>query len=326
MRLRSVLFWLLLAALLVPAGLLTYARWAQPPGGTWLRVVAFTPWAIPAYAAAVGLLLVRGVLPGRGLRLLWLLGALALLAPLAVHLWWFSPQLVGANPPPARDAAPLTVLTVNSLRGEVDALALVEAATTADADLLVVEETTPGELATLERGGLAEGWPYRAGQPQAGVDGTMVFSRLRLGRAERIATTMDSWAVTVSTDTGDLRLLAVHVWPPTAPARWRADHHAIRVAAPGADLVVGDLNATPDHQPVQVLAALGLRSVAELANEGWQPTWPANGEQRVLGVGLPPLVQIDHVLVGERLAALSTRTVAIDGTDHLAVVAEVAFQ
>jgi len=35
-------------------------------------------------------------------------------------------------------------------------------------------------------------------------------------------------------------------------------------------------------------------------------------------------VRIDHVLIGDSLASLGTRTVDIDGTDHLAVVATVA--
>ena len=45
--------------------------------------------------------------------------------------------------------------------------------------------------------------------------------------------------------------------------------------ADDADLVVGDLNATPDHAPIRELADAGWRDAAELANEGWLPTWPA---------------------------------------------------
>jgi hypothetical protein len=44
----------------------------------------------------------------------------------------------------------------------------------------------------------------------------------------------------------------------------------------------------------------------------------------VAGVELPRVVQIDHVLVGPRLAAIESRTLAIPGTDHRALVAEVA--
>ena len=106
-------------------------------------------------------------------------------------------------------------------------------------------------------------------------------------------------------------------YPNSAPIR-------AAVASGAPDLVVGDFNATPDHSPMRALADAGYRAVAELANEGWQPTWPANGIFRVHGLPLPRFAPIDHVLVGERLAALGSSTVALDGTDHRAVVAEVA--
>jgi hypothetical protein len=50
----------------------------------------------------------------------------------------------------------------------------------------------------------------------------------------------------------------------------------------------------------------------------------AHGEDRVGSDGGPDRVQIDHVLVGDSLTSLGTHTISIDGTDHLAVVAELA--
>ncbi len=125
---------------------------------------------------------------------------------------------------------------------------------------------------------------------------------------------------------GELELVAAHAYPPTHPAQWRADLAVVRSAAAGADLVVGDLNATLDHRPLQRILDAGLRDAAELTDAGWQPTWPANGDFRLVGIPLPPLVAIDHVLVGSRLAALATRTVTLDGSDHRALVAEVALR
>jgi endonuclease/exonuclease/phosphatase (EEP) superfamily protein YafD len=150
----------------------------------------------------------------------------------------------------------------------------------------------------------------------------MVFARLPLGEPTRVPTTHGSWAMTV----GDLGLLAVHPSPPTDVDAWRRDHATIRaaIASSSPDLVVGDFNATPDHPPMRALADAGYRAVSELANEGWQPTWPANGGFRVLGVPLPRSAQIDHVLVGERLAAIRSSTFPLAGTDHRPLVAEVA--
>ena len=82
------------------------------------------------------------------------------------------------------------------------------------------------------------------------------------------------------------------------------------------------MNATPDHDVMRKLDDAGFRDAGELANEGWQPTWPANH----VGVFplLPPLVRIDHVLLADTLASLGTHTVDIDGSDHYALVATVA--
>ena len=75
---------------------------------------------------------------------------------------------------------------------------------------------------------------------------------------------------------------------------------------------------------MRALADAGFRDVGELANQGWQPTWPSSGEVSLLGVPVPSLAQIDHVLVGPRLAAIGMHTHEIPGSDHRAVVAEVA--
>ena len=111
---------------------------------------------------------------------------------------------------------------------------------------------------------------------------------------------------------GDLRLLAVH---PASPSTWRPGGGTTRRSAPrsGADARTWS-SATSTRRPTTRrcarLAEAGYRSVTELANEGWQPTWPAQRRPRVAGgVPLPRSVQIDHVLVGPRLAAIGSHTV-----------------
>lgn len=305
-----------------PALLLTTVRLVEPRAGWALRVEAFTPLGIVLHAAALVVLLL-GLL-GRGRRVLVLVPAVLCVLGIGLHALWFSPMLLGANPPPAVGSEPMTVMTSNLLQGKGDGVTLVQQASDEDVDLLVVEEITPGVLADMEGAGLSELFPYRAGAPGASIDGTMVFSRQKLGKAVPLDTVMDSFAVEV----GDLTLLAVHPLPPTDAAGWRREQGVIRVAASryDPDLIVGDFNATRDHMPMRILAGKGFRDVAELADEGWQPTWPANGLYRVLGLPLPPLVTIDHVLIGSSLAALGSSTVRLDGTDHLAVVARVAAQ
>ncbi|MFA6576667.1 MAG: endonuclease/exonuclease/phosphatase family protein, partial [Nocardioides sp.] len=111
----------------------------------------------------------------------------------------------------------------------------------------------------------------------------------------------------------------------TLPEDWVADHREILAAAgqPGVDLVVGDLNATLDHAPVRALVDAGFRDTAEIANQGLATTWPVGGSYPLLSL-LPPMVAIDHVLVTDAWAVVSTETLDIDGADHRAVLATVA--
>jgi endonuclease/exonuclease/phosphatase family metal-dependent hydrolase len=118
---------------------------------------------------------------------------------------------------------------------------------------------------------------------------------------------------------------AVHPTYPVDATGWTHEQAVIvRAVTDGQpDLVLGDFNATADHRSLRTLADRGYRDVGELANDGWHPTWPGGGKYDVVGL---PLAQIDHVLVGQRLAALGMSTHAVPGSDHRAVVANVALK
>jgi endonuclease/exonuclease/phosphatase (EEP) superfamily protein YafD len=119
----------------------------------------------------------------------------------------------------------------------------------------------------------------------------------------------------------------VHPRPPTGDVGgWRADQGVVRHAARAADgptMVVGDLNATPDHVPMRVLAALGYDDGASQANAGWQPTWPVARRLPLLDLAVPALVAIDHVLVRDGLRVASIESVRVSGSDHRALLAVV---
>jgi endonuclease/exonuclease/phosphatase (EEP) superfamily protein YafD len=317
-----IAYWLVLLVLGGPALALTAARLFELDWGPAIRLVSFTPVALLLYTALVIVLLLGSLLRERGARSRRLAGTLVAMAGLAVHLWWFSPQIMGDNPEPAAGARPMIVMNANHYEGHADADQLMQAVVANKVDVLVMEEITPDELARLRELGISDRLPYSIGTADVDVSGTMVFADRRLTGVVRLPTTFQSYRVSL----GTLVLIAAHPVSPEFPDGWRADHQVILEAAVGshADLVVGDLNATPDHVVMLHLQDAGFRDVGELANEGWQPTWPANH----LGVLplLPPTVRIDHVLVAKTLAAIETHTVDIDGTDHLALVAEVALR
>lgn len=83
-------------------------------------------------------------------------------------------------------------------------------------------------------------------------------------------------------------------------------------------VVAGDLNADRDHAAFRRLLDAGLRDAHDERGQGLARTWPA---------GLPVL-HLDHVLVrdaGEvHLVPLEVREVDVPGSDHRAVVADLA--
>ena len=314
-----VLFWLSAAALAVPALTLTLARALDTDNGSMIRIESFTPLALPLYAVLV-VLLGFGAWRQRDARKPPVVAAVLAVAGLGLHAWWFAPQVVGATPEPAEGAERITVMNANLFEGLANAEQVVDAVRDNDVDILVLEEITPDLLAEMDAAGLAELLPERVGEPDYMVAGTMILANRPLTDHVRLRTTFQGWEAKY----GTLTVLGVHPVAPVDPAGWRADHAAIlkQAEADDADLILGDMNATPDHDVMRSLDDAGFRDAGEVSNEGWQPTWPAN-HVGILPL-LPPLVRIDHVLIGDSMASLGTHTVDIDGTDHLALVATVA--
>jgi endonuclease/exonuclease/phosphatase family metal-dependent hydrolase len=222
-------------------------------------------------------------------------------------------------------------MTTNFFAGDADAADVVGTVRDRDVGLLVVNEVTFGTLAQMEEAGIDDLLPHRIGEPNGAVDGTMVFSREPLSAATRLETTFQSWLVTVGEGEDALTVLAVHPVAPVPPAgasTWRAEHERLLAAAEesGADLVLGDLNATPDHAVLRAWRDAGYRSSLELVNAGWSRTWPSNGITPVPGLRPPPLIQIDHVLVTADLAVTESSTVGVPGSDHRAVLATLALR
>jgi endonuclease/exonuclease/phosphatase (EEP) superfamily protein YafD len=329
-KLRWLVLGTSVAVLLVPAALLTAARVLAPPGVGWLQLVAFTPYAVPLYIVAVVLLLVAWLRGGGAWRRP--VGVLVVLALVGagVHVWWVSGAFVGTVAT-AGDRSRAQVMTSNLKREGADPERVVELVSRHDVDVLVLEEVTPQALKGLERAGLRRLLPHSAGEAEPRVVGTMAFSRSPLTDVRRLGTRFGGYAMDVRpegrVDGGVLHLLAVHPYPPVGgAASWREDHRVIRRAAlsrPGPTMVVGDLNATTDHAPLRELARHGFQDAATAANSGFQPTWPASGIVTRLGVPLPSLVTIDHVLVGGGLRAVRTESFEVEGTDHRALVATI---
>lgn len=323
MRVRWLVVGVLVALLLVPAGLVTAARLLDPPVLLGVRLVAFTPYALPLYLLAL-LLLVVAAVRGRG-RWRGVAGLLAVLALVgtAVHAYWAREPYLSKTDPAA--VATLQVMTTNLRLGLADTAQVVRLAARHDVDVLVLEEVTPRAFNGLRAAGIDDVFSYVAGGPEPRSRGTMVFSRWPLGEKQRLDAGYGTYVVDVALPLGTVHLLAVHPQAPKGSVRdWLADQEVIRAAADrlsGPTMIVGDLNATMDHASMRGLVADGFQDAATQARSGWQPTWPSAGQVSRFGVSAPPLIAIDHALVRGGLRAVRTSTYAVDGTDHRALVA-----
>jgi endonuclease/exonuclease/phosphatase (EEP) superfamily protein YafD len=223
-------------------------------------------------------------------------------------------------------------MTQNLEHGKPQAVA--EVAVRAKADLLVVTEASPSAASQLRACSMLRNLPYTVGLRQAGPKGTVVFSRYPLTNSLTITNGGESRALTVRTpQLGEVDVIALHPRPPYETQGWIADYEQITAylvahypagldAAQHSAVIAGDLNATLDHAPLRKITALGFTDAVDQLNLGFRPTWPASGWVRFLGIPVPPLVQIDHLLASTALVATDMHTFHADGTDHLGIVVE----
>lgn len=310
-------FWGLAACglvLAVPAALLL-VRLTGKDAGTPLAV----PMVLFPHTAVLALLVLGLTTVVRALRS-WSVAAVALLLIIA-QVWLVAPRFVSDSVTVPPSAARLRVATLNTDEGAVDPAAVVEMVRSERIDVLAVEQTPARGLDALGGAGLDALLPYHALHPEYD---SSIYSRTPLTGADTtdIDTVWPQTTAGITVGGRTVRLVAVHTYYPLGnPGRWSRDMYSLAVLAQddGPDAVfLGDFNATLDHAPMRSLLAAGLTDTHAELGEGWAPTWP-------VGAGLaPPLVQLDHVLHGSGLAGVFVREHTLPGTDHRAVVAELA--
>lgn len=310
----------------VAAGL-ALARATAPSGRRGIELVAFTPTGLPAalVALAAGLALLL-------LRRRSAVAVLPLAAGLAgLHAWWLAPMYGGAVPSADTSAVPLVVMTQNFEYGDASALAgLVDRH---HVDVLVLTDTTDAGVAAVVATGIGDELPF---DTLDNGRGSVVWSRHPITSDAFISDAGDSRVVTLAPpEAPEVTLFAVHPTPPYQDngAGWASDWRRLldAIGEPGSDgaekdlgaglVVAGDLNATADHWPLRELHGLGVRDVAEQLNAGPIPTWPANGTRQQLGVTVPPLLALDHVLTRGGLVPVDEVVTDDVGSDHRGVIA-----
>lgn len=226
---------------------------------------------------------------------------------------------------PAATGPVLRVLTANLLVGRAEATALVDLAQSTKAEVLFVQELTEDAEARLERAGLNGLFAHQLTHSvAAGPRGSGIYARYPVA-CEAPAEPDSAAQITarLQLPTGQaVRLVCVHtpspkpLWNQHATARWNGELAAL--PAPGGPplILAGDFNATLDHAQFRRLLHRGHVDAASQIGNGLMPTWGPRAQRR------PPVLAIDHILVDEQCAVLSTSTHRLNGSDHRALFAK----
>jgi endonuclease/exonuclease/phosphatase family metal-dependent hydrolase len=193
-----------------------------------------------------------------------------------------------------------------------------------EVDLLSLQELTPEEYRALRQAGLHRLLPEEAAYTAPGSSGAGLFSRWPLEHAGLIPGSSQrlpmprAWLRVPGA--GPVDAVDAHPVPPTNPHEVSNWERGLR-SLPSADrwgavrILLGDFNATLDHEALREVLDRGYVDAADAAGQGLAPTWPR-------GHLLPPTVTIDHVLVDERVRVRDVGIHELPGSDHRAVTAD----
>jgi endonuclease/exonuclease/phosphatase (EEP) superfamily protein YafD len=313
-----VLWWLLV----LPGLIWVVVRLVGFERGPLVQLLAFTPyvavWSVLPLAVSLSL------------RRWWVAGVAAVVV--LAFAWIVLPRWVGSgSPASAGGARTIRVLTANLLVGKADASELVDLIRDHEVDLAALQEYTADAEAALSLAGIGELLPYRETHPVTGGRGSAVYSRFPLsggGVRGNPCGFQQAYATAVIPDARPIVLESAH---PSAPYKldnldcWREDLAGEPAAtdppaAPNGPVRVlaGDFNSTLDHKALRGLIRRGYRDAAASVGKGLVGTWGAYNGSR-----LPP-VTIDHVLVDRHIGVRRVSVHRIAGSDHRAVLAELA--
>jgi endonuclease/exonuclease/phosphatase (EEP) superfamily protein YafD len=247
---------------------------------------------------------------------------------IAFHACWLLPDVRRATDQPAwvDGAANLRIVSANLCVENPEIESLLDELWSFDANVLVVQELTPGYLERLRGRGASQRYPFEFVAPQTGVSGFGIFSRFPLEQTDLFRIDLIPAArATVQFEGASLGLVAVHPNPPRGArslSRWnRYWSKMVEVLAQerGPRLLIGDFNATQYAGWYDRCLATGLRSAHRDRGRGMATTWP-NGRRK-----LPP-IRIDHALISEDVACISIQEGIGAQSDHRPVVVDLAIR
>jgi vancomycin resistance protein VanJ len=266
--------------------------------------------------------------------------------PVLAFLWLFGGLFIpNVGAPPdcgAPDCVKLTVMSLNlgdgGLVNEVSAESLVQTVLASNADVVGFQEVAVAQAEAMQNE-LSDKYPYRlvyaAGET---VNGIALISRYPILEGEPFygnPPTMPNLDVTLAIQGRPLHVLVVHPPPPGWSSDWLSLYRPralgdarlyVQMVDAGPALLLGDMNATDQSETYAIFAQAGLADAYHVAGFGFGPTYPARQ-----GYGYPfskaiPLIRLDYVLYTTQLRVLSAWVGSDAGSDHLPIVAELAWR
>ncbi len=235
-----------------------------------------------------------------------------------------------SQPPEAVEpGAPLTVMTFNVNFGVAGERANVDAIASADADIVLLQETTAHAEDVLRRE-LGDRYPHARFRDCCRAGGLGILSRWPIVTDEYLASPIGwfpAWRFVVDTPDGELQLLDVHLRPPISDSgSWVKGYFTTgelrreEIVAYAAELepelptvLAGDFNEGENGDALEWLAARGFTSVLPHFDAGastW--SWP---------LPLTSLhARLDHVVLGSQLVATGAAVIDAGVSDHKPVV------
>ncbi|MCH6163303.1 endonuclease/exonuclease/phosphatase family protein [Streptomyces sp. M600PL45_2] len=303
--------WLVLIVLSVP---LTF-RGMDDDGPTPIaQLLAFLPWfLVPGWLA-----LLYAVLTRRGLVALWAI------AVLAATVGYTLPQGPDAPAGAAERTgkARFRVLTANLRYGDATE-SLLKTLRRERPQIVSVQECDSRCVRALRDVRMSESYPYRHIIEGDGASGSALLSTFPLKRQGALPGRLAMPNAVADIAGTSVRVQVAHPMPPKPDAlsSWRAELGALRSygASRGGTptIVAGDFNSSQDHAAFRAVLRTGLNDSARLTGQSRTPTWPDHTPLRPMGA------QIDHILVSDPLTAVEAQFVDLDGSDHLAVLADI---
>lgn len=277
-----------------------------------------------AVAASAGAVLVSARIGGRRRWAVLVAG----LTPWLLVLVIAGPTLRGMVAPERHDieAGSFTLLAQNVWYEGEDPARTVRLLLERDADVLVLTEFTQAHADALDSESVSQRYPYRWELPEPDGGGLALLSSLPFD--EPVELPLWTPAIQAELEVGDatVTLIATHPVSPSdnySIVRWRDDYDdLVRIVADAGPrtVVAGDMNATTTHRRLRELMSVGeLRDAQQAGGGGFRATWP-------VATWAPPVLPLDHILVGPGLGIAEFEVLGDVGSDHFGVEARLGLR